>query len=161
MSSQNRRQKAEYRAEICQQLMQLGEIGSTETALFHQTAASTIGMGITDLKAMSILLQEGSATPGRLSARLGLTSGAMTAVIDRLERRQYAKRQADHSDRRKVTVAINKEKLPEMNKAYASMGNAFMSLLQKYSTEELEFLVRFHKDSIELTKQEIARLIGK
>jgi len=73
------------REQLTQRLRNLGELSSTETALFHQQAAAAYGVGITDMKALQLLLQDGPLTPGELAARLKLTSGAVTSVLDRLK----------------------------------------------------------------------------
>ncbi|MGO8694037.1 MAG: MarR family winged helix-turn-helix transcriptional regulator [Rectinemataceae bacterium] len=146
------------RKALLSRLQYLGEVASTETALFHQVAAAKYGLGITDMKTISILLHDGPLTAGQLSRRLNLTTGAITNVIDRLERRNIAKRTADAEDRRKVVVVVDLEALEGAGNVYASMGAAFEKLLEAYSTEKLEFLVRYHEASIELTKSEIAKL---
>jgi DNA-binding MarR family transcriptional regulator len=149
---------ARGRGALIDELQSLGQTASTETALFHQAAAATYDLGITDMKTISTLLQEGPRTAGQLAQRLSLTTGAVTNVIDRLELRGLVKRLADAADRRKVIVAVNEKKLVVANNPYQSMGEAFARLLRTYSTDELEFLVRYHRASIELTKQEIAKL---
>lgn len=148
----------ERRAALADRLQFLGQMASTETALFQQTAAAKYGLGITDMKTLSALQQEGSMTAGQLAKRLSLTTGAVTNVIDRLERQGFVQRQPDPGDRRKVIVTINDEKLATGDNVYLSMGEAFSKLLEAYSTEQLEFLVRFYEASIELTKREIAKL---
>ncbi|MGZ3638764.1 MAG: MarR family winged helix-turn-helix transcriptional regulator [Ktedonobacterales bacterium] len=150
----------EHRQTLADRLQFLGQMASTETALFHQAAAARYGLGITDMKTLSALQQEGSMTAGQLAKRLSLTTGAVTNVIDRLERQNFVKRVPDARDRRKVIVTINQEKLDAGENVYLSMGEAFSKLLENYSTEQLEFLVRFYEASIELTKREIAKLAG-
>jgi DNA-binding MarR family transcriptional regulator len=140
------------------QLQFLGQMGSTETALFHQMAAAKNGLSITDSKTISTLMQEGPMTAGQLAKRLYLTTGAVTSVIDRLEKAGCAKRAADPNDRRVVIVKANLPKLLKMGKIYNSMGDAFQELLNGYTLEQLEFLVEHYKHSIELTKQEISKL---
>lgn len=154
------RDKQERRKVLADRLQFLGQMASTETALFHQTAAAKYGLGITDMKTLSALQQEGPMTAGQLAKRLSLTTGAVTNVIDRLERQDFVKRLPDPKDRRKVIVTINDEKLASGENVYLSMGEAFGALVEKYSTEQLEFLVRFYEESIELTKREIAKLAG-
>ncbi|HTX72762.1 MAG TPA: MarR family transcriptional regulator [Rectinemataceae bacterium] len=139
-------------------LQVLGEVTSTETALFHQAAAASYGLGITDMKTVSILRTEGPMAAGQLAERLSLTTGAVTNVIDRLEQRGLVRRQADEKDRRRVIVVLNSAALTSVGNAYDSMGKSFERLLAAYSTEELAFLVRHYEASLELTKQEIARL---
>jgi DNA-binding MarR family transcriptional regulator len=149
------------RADLVKRLQILGEVASTETALFHQAAATEYDLGITDIKTLSILLQEGPQTAGQLSQRLSLTTGAVTSVIDRLERRHFAKRIPDANDRRKVIVTVNQETLKAKGNVYRSMGESFEKLLESYTTKELGFLVRYYEASIELTKLEIAVLTRK
>jgi DNA-binding MarR family transcriptional regulator len=140
------------------QMQFLGQMASTETAMFHQAAAAKHGLGITDMKTVSVLMQEGSMTAGQIAKRLSLTTGAITSVIDRLESHDLVKRTPDSKDRRKVIVVVNHEKLAEGENVYQSMGDAFDKILQNYSTAELEFLVQYYEATIELTKEEIAKL---
>lgn len=146
------------RKALLDRLQSLGEVASTETALFHQAAAAKYGLGITDIKTLSILLREGPMSAGQISQRLSLTTGAVTNVIDRIERRNMVKRITDEKDRRKVIVVINPESFPETGNPYTSMGESFERLLGSYSTEELEFLVRYFEASIDLTKLEIVKI---
>jgi DNA-binding MarR family transcriptional regulator len=150
--------KSQRRKLLIEQLQTLGEVASTETALFHQTAAAHYGLGITDMKTLSILIQEGPKTAGEIGDRLSLTSGSVTTLIDRLERKDLVRRQRHANDRRKVVVAVNQEKLASGGNAYRLMGEAFARLLDTFTTEQLEFLVRFHQATIEMTKKEIAKL---
>ena len=154
-------QERKHRTELFAQLQMLGEISSSETALFHQAAAAKYGLGITDMKALGALMQEGPMTAGQIAKRLSLTSGAVTSLIDRLERRNFVQRAPDPTDRRKVVVIPNLETLASGENVYISMGEAFNRLYETYSTEQLEFLVRYLKASIELNKQEIAKLARK
>lgn len=140
------------------QLQFLGQMASTETALFHQAAAAKYGLGITDMKTLSALQQEGPMTAGQLAKRLSLTTGAVTNVIDRLQRKDFVKRLPDAEDRRKVIITVNHEKLATGENIYLSMGEAFEQLYATYSTEQLEFLVQYFQAQIELNKQEIAKL---
>jgi DNA-binding MarR family transcriptional regulator len=150
--------EAEHRKVLMSQMQFLGQMLSTETALFHQAAAAKLGLGITDMKMISTLLQEGPMTAGQLSQRLNLTTGAVSNVIDRLEQRNFVKRAPDAKDRRKVIVTAYKEKLEPSYNIYRSMGDAFEWLLETYSTKELEFLVRYNQATIELTMLESAKL---
>ena len=151
----------ERRQALIEQLYALGEANSTETALFQQVAASKYGLGITDMKALSTLIQERSMTAGQLAQRLSLTTGAVTSVIDRLERRNFVRREPDLNDRRKVIVTVNPETIAAGNaggNVYLSIGAAFNALYAMYTTEQLEFLARHLQTSIELVRQEIAKL---
>jgi DNA-binding MarR family transcriptional regulator len=153
--------EGDRRKALIEQLQVLGEVASTETALFQQAAAAQYGLGITDMKTLSILLQEGPMPAGDIGNRLSLTSGSVTALIDRLERHDLVKRQRHAEDRRKVIVIVNYEKLAAGDNVYQSIGEAFARLLGSYTTEQLEFLVQHTQATIEMTKREIAKLAAE
>src|ERR671921_153093 len=77
---------------------------STETILFHQALADILGFHITDHRCMHFLHRYGPMPAGRLSEVTGLTTAAVTSIIDRLEQAGYAKRTNDPKDRRKTIV---------------------------------------------------------
>jgi DNA-binding MarR family transcriptional regulator len=73
---------------------------STATVLFHHAVAERLGLGATDLKCLDLLRERGAMTGSELAAITGLTSGAITGVVGRLERAQYLHREPDPHDRR-------------------------------------------------------------
>jgi DNA-binding MarR family transcriptional regulator len=140
--------ETKQREALMEELQFLGQMASTETALFHHTAAAKNGLGITDSKTISTLIQEGPMTAGEIAKRLSLTTGAVTSVIDRIEKAGFATRVADPKDRRKVIVHVDAKKLQTMSNVYDSIGETFQKLLTGYTTEQLEFLVAYYKVSI-------------
>lgn len=161
MSSDHGRRSARdvsARVALMDELQLLGQMMSSETALFHHAAAAKNGLSITDSKTISALMQEGPMTAGELAKRLSLTTGAVTGVVDRLEGAGFAKRSADPNDRRKVVVNLNAKRLQRLGRTYESMGETFQKVLEQYATEELRFLAQYFKTAIELTKEEIAKL---
>jgi DNA-binding MarR family transcriptional regulator len=146
------------REDLIARLTELGARSANTTGLFQQKAAAGYGLGITDMKALDVLLREGPQTAGRLATVLSLTSGAVTGVVDRLVRRGLARREADPTDRRRVLVAADLDAIAGGPNVYQAIGEAFRRLHESLSTEELEFLVRYQEESIELTQQEIERL---
>lgn len=146
------------RARVIRELIRLGEVYGTETAHFQQRAAAALGLGVTDVKALSALMQEGPMTAGQLTQRLGLTTGAGTLLLDRLAKAGYVERQPHATDRRKVLVAMSRSKLTATNNVYGPIGASFEKLLAKYTLDELECLTRFHEDAIAMTRSEIERL---
>ncbi|PVU83441.1 MarR family transcriptional regulator [Cellulomonas sp. WB94] len=146
------------RADRLQRLQLLSETDATQTALFQQAAAATYGLGLTEMRALSILLREGPQTAGALVRALDVTSGAVTGVVDRLVRRGLARRGADPTDRRKVVVSVDLEALAADENVYAGIGEAFQELYATYTDAELEFLERHLTASIDITARETARL---
>src|SRR3954471_7025134 len=78
---------------------------------FGQTVAIRFGLTESDVEALEVLIDTGAATAGRLSELMGLTTGAVTRVIDRLEQAGYVRRVPDPADRRRVIVQPVPEKL--------------------------------------------------
>jgi DNA-binding MarR family transcriptional regulator len=133
-------------------------MSSTEAALFHHHAAAANGLGITDSKTLSALTQEGPMTAGEIAKRLGLTSGAVTNVIDRLVRAGFVRRVADPQDRRKVIVEADLANLEKLGPVYDSVAEAFQKLHEQYTIEELRFLIDYFTQSVKVTKGEVAKL---
>jgi DNA-binding MarR family transcriptional regulator len=148
----------EHRAELIDRLRALGEQSATETALFQQTAAAHYGLGISEMKALGVLLREGQVSAGRLAEELSLTTGAVTGVIDRLTRRGLARRTADPDDRRRVLVEPDRAALAAGENVYLPIGRAFDELHAGYRTEELVFLADYLQRSVQITRAETAKL---
>jgi DNA-binding MarR family transcriptional regulator len=149
------------RKTLTQQLEFLGQMVNTEIAFFHQVTAAKNNLSITDSKTISILMQEGPMTAGELGKKLSLTTGAVTNVIDRMEKAGFIRRLADPKDRRKVIIEMRPEKLAQLGKPYESVSKAFHKLVANYSIKELKFLIEFYKSSIEITRAEIEKLSKK
>src|SRR6476659_7508269 len=97
---------------------------STTTLLFHGAVADKLGLNPSDHKCADLVREHGPLTAGRLAELTGLTTGAITGVIDRLERRGWVKRERDPNDRRKVIVAwaMSEEEQRKMYEIYAPMS---------------------------------------
>lgn len=144
------------RDELTDRLQLLSEQEATQTALFQQLAAARYGLGVTDMKALSILLREGPQTAGALLARLHVTSGAVTGVVDRLSAAGLARREHDASDRRRVLISVVPEGFTGREDVYAGMGQAFQRLYGSYTLEELRFLARHLERAVEITTEQTA-----
>lgn len=152
---------SKQRDELMRQMQFFGQMASTEAVLFHQAAAAKAGLGVTDMKTISTLQQEGSMTVSEIAKRLSLTTGAVTNVVDRLEKHDLVKRTADKTDRRKTVVVLEADRLGDIDAIYQSMGVAFQKVLQGYSTKELALLLDFYKTTVEMTKSEVNKLNGE
>jgi DNA-binding MarR family transcriptional regulator len=127
---------------------------STATILFHQAVADRLGMHVTDHKCAGILLEAGPITAGELGRRTGLTSGTITAVIDRLEKSGFVRRTRDPGDRRRVVIEPLPERIEEkIGPLFRSMARAMAELCAQYSTRELalirDFTARAHQGAYE------------
>lgn len=133
---------------------------STATVMFHAAVADRLGMSATDLKCWSIVLREGPLAAGELAARVQLTTGAITGVIDRLERAGYVRRVADPADRRRVVVEniANPERDMMVGRLYGPMGQAISDLVSGHSEAERAILLRFLEAATTILDTETARL---
>lgn len=125
-------------AEITQLVELIGYRLSTATVLFHAAVAEQVGVGATDMKCYSLLRQTGPLTAGELAQQVSLTTGAITGVIDRLERAGLARRIPDPLDRRRVVVQLlhDPERERAIDQLYVAMGQAITELLLSYNAAE-------------------------
>ncbi len=104
--------------------------------------AERVGLSPTELLAMDLISRSENVTAGRLARDLNLTTGAITGLIDRLQRAGYARRVADPSDRRRVLVkATAKEQ--KITERYRRLRTDLQKAVQGYSREELATLTEF------------------
>ena len=145
-------------ARLVERLRLLGEVYATQTAVFQQQAAARLGLGVTELKALSILLREGPQTAGALMDRLNLTSGAVTGLVGRLLRKGVAHREVDPSDRRRVIISVDAEALTSGPNPYAAIGEAFDALHASYATAELSLIEGYLEASTRITREQAEAL---
>ena len=124
---------------------------------FHSAIASAFGLNATDLHTLR-LLGEQSMSAGELSSQLGLTGAAVTALIDRLERAGYVVRERGSSDRRRITVHANREKLRAVNDRYAGQGIRMDKLLSKYTAAEFRVITSFLEETTSVLAEETETL---
>jgi DNA-binding MarR family transcriptional regulator len=120
---------------------------SAAGVLHGQTVARRVGVNSTDLECLDLILMSGPSTAGEIARHTGLTSGAVTGLIDRLERLGLVERTADPADRRKVLVRVREDRIGPIAALYAPLEKAMQSLLAGYSKEELKVLIDFSERS--------------
>jgi DNA-binding MarR family transcriptional regulator len=97
-------------------------------------------------------------TAGRLAELSGLTTAAVTAVLDRLERAGYARRVRDSDDRRQVRVEVTPLLEERAAPIWGPLGQDARAVLARMSTDQLESLVAFYRMGIELNERHIERV---
>lgn len=109
-------------------------------------AAHRFGINRTDLRVLDVLERDGPMTPGRISEAASLTSGAVTALVDRLEKKGYVRRRRDPKDRRKVLVEVTPKMKRIAQEIYLPIAEEGYKLMARYSEKELalirDFLLR-------------------
>jgi DNA-binding MarR family transcriptional regulator len=131
---------------------------STQSVVLSQVIAERLRINPTDLECLGLLAENGSVTAGRLAELTGLTTGAITGVIDRLERAGYARRERDPHDRRRVFVQPLMERIDQIGPHFAALAQTMDELVAQYTGQDLKLILDFVIRSNDLVQQHIARL---
>ncbi len=156
MSSGSQEKQAEVRGELARELRQFTGIGAS----FFRAAAARIGMAVTDIQVMDIMDLTGPMTAGQLANLTGLTTGAITRILDRLEEAGLVSRERDPNDGRKVIVrlASGKDEMHKVRSILDSVRKVWDEVSSRYDDEQVAFLLEFLKHSNALSRQELVRL---
>jgi DNA-binding MarR family transcriptional regulator len=145
--------------ELIGELISEFRIAGNQDSAFDNLAAERLGLNRTDLHAINIIENSGGLTAGELAAQAGLTTGAVTGVIDRLERAGYARRVADPADRRRVKVEVTPKFYARADKIWGPVASDWASRLgQRFTAQELERVIEFLRSTNELSNEHLERL---
>ena len=126
---------------------------------FDNLAAERLGVNETDLRCLNIIENSGGLSAGELAVRAGLTAGAITGVIDRLERAGFARRVYDPADRRRVKVEVTPAFYKRTERIWGPMAADWHSTLSKrFTVEELERITDFLRATTEVGRRHLERL---
>ncbi len=146
------------KSEIIGELLPDIQQHSTWTVLFHQAMAEKMGLKGTDHKCLDILLKFGPVTITRLAEITGLSNGAATGVVDRLEKKGFVKRTRSREDRRIVMVSAVEKKLASIIEHFKPVEQSSVELLSSFSVDELLVLQKFVKKFIAMVQQHAGML---
>ncbi len=142
------------RAELSDEMRSL----QADVDALDEAVAEHLGVNRTDLRCLDVLIQAGSATPGQLGTRLGLTTGSVTAMLDRLAKLGYLTRAADPADRRKVVVAPTALALRKAGEIYGPLAESGSRDIARYTEAELRLLLDFLRRSRRLQQEHLSRV---
>ena len=125
-----------------------------------QAVADYHGVNRTDARCLDIIERLGGVTAGRLARESGLSTGAVTTVLDRLERAGLARRTSDPKDRRRVLVEMTPAAREANEELYRPLVEAATEQLRRYSEEELALLREYHRASRAVTEAHAERVRG-
>jgi DNA-binding MarR family transcriptional regulator len=123
-----------------------------------QTLADQLGINRTDFRCLQILGLHGPRTAGQLAEESGLTTGAVTTVLDRLERANLASRARDTEDRRRVLVEMTPEAQARVSTLYAGLVSDSTAMLSAYSDDELLLVRDFLARGAAITREHAERV---
>jgi DNA-binding MarR family transcriptional regulator len=156
MSRSSQEKRAELLGELGREFRQFNGLGAS----FFRAAAARLGMTVTDMQVIDLLESAGPTTAGQLADLTGLTTGAITGMINRLEEAGLVRRERDPNDGRRVIVQLTRgqDEMQKVGSIFASLGKAWNDMASHYDDEQLSFLLEFLKRSNTLCRQEIVRL---
>jgi DNA-binding MarR family transcriptional regulator len=145
--------------DLVDQLIREFRVSGNQDNAFDHLAAQQLGVNETDLRCLNIIENSGGLTAGQLAAQAGLTNGAITGVLDRLERAGFARRVADPDDRRRIKVKVTPAFYKHADRIWGPMAADWQSTLGKrFTTEELERIADFLRATVEIGCRQLDRL---
>ena len=130
----------------------------TQQTFLSNAIADRLGLSASELEVMGTLVARGPLSAGDLAKRTGLTSGAVTRLIDRLVERGSVRRLADTEDRRRVLVEITPSALHVCEPFYGPIEKEGTALLDGLTTDQLEVILQYLRTSYELSKRHTERI---
>ena len=134
-------------------------IAANRDVAFDKLAAARLGISVTDLNCLNIVESRHGLTAGELATESGLTTGAVTAVIDRLERAGFARRVRDEHDRRKVNVEVTPAFYERAGEIWGPIAAEWQqAIADRFTVDQLETIAAFLTEVDALGERHAARL---
>src|ERR1700682_2518873 len=135
-------------------ISELGKRFSDATIFMHEAIAKKANLSGTDHKYLGLIIQNGEMTAGDLSKLTGLTTGAVTGLIDRLEKKKLVKRKFDKTDRRKILILPHHENFRKLlGKVFSDLQNRMIDHFAKLSTSDTKIIERYLLATIEIMRE--------
>jgi DNA-binding MarR family transcriptional regulator len=145
--------------DLVEELIREFRVSGNQDNAFDALAAERIGVNETDLRCLNIIENSGGLTAGELADHSGLTAGAVTGVLDRLEKAGFARRVSDAADRRRVRVEVTPAFYRWTERIWGPMAADWHSTLsQRYTVEELERITDFLRATNAIAQRHLDRL---
>jgi DNA-binding MarR family transcriptional regulator len=148
----------EEQRKVIADLVWQARAGQAANDAFDEAAGARLGINRTDQRCLDIVEREGRLTAGELARASGLTTGAVTAVLDRLERAGYARRVRDSTDRRRVLVEPTERTKRLVAEIYEPLGREGARELRRFSFDELRLIRDYLRLDRELKERHLERL---
>ena len=135
---------------------------SDASIFMHEAIARKAGLSGTDHKYLGLILQHQELTAGDIAKLTGLTTGAVTGLIDRLEKKQLLKRQFTKDDRRKVIIVPNVENsMKLLQPVFSELQQKTTELINSFSEKEIEIIERYFTEATIIMRETTINLNGK
>ena len=136
---------------------ELGRELSAQSVFMHEAAAQKLGLNATHTRCLDLIGRNEKAqmTAGDLSRASGLTTGAITGILDRLEAVGFVERVRDPGDRRKVLIRPTPLAAEKVGALYDALGAAMLKLVSSYRTAELELIDDFLERNLTVLREQM------
>ncbi|AWT42631.1 MULTISPECIES: MarR family winged helix-turn-helix transcriptional regulator [Streptomyces] len=148
----------ERRAATLARLMEVGRAHSAVTVMFHSAVAAKQGLNATEEKTLDYLERQGPLTAKDLARLTGLAPASVTGLVDRLQAKGFVRRVAHPTDKRRVLVELNREKIGELAVFFEDWARDIVETCEQFGTDELETVIRFLTVMAEAQRKAAARL---
>ncbi len=149
---------ARKRSQLLKALDEAARRVGAQSVLLSDLVAARVGLNSTDLECLDLLCLAGATTAGHLAAHTGLTSGATTAAIDRLEQAGFVARRRDAKDRRVVVVEVVDTGVHLIMPFYEPLTHRIAKVNARYRDHQLATVLRYLTDAIDATAEHMAWL---
>jgi DNA-binding MarR family transcriptional regulator len=150
---------SEERTALLQELIAVNRAYQSAVEKMDEAFGTLLGVNRTDGRCLDVIDQRPGLTAGELAEAVGLSPGAVTTVLDRLEQRGLVTRSRDPDDRRRVTLKMT----PEANRlaweVYGPLGEMGGPLIAELSDKELEAVIRFLRGGTEINERRAAEVL--
>jgi len=144
------------------QIRKLNQAHAYTTIQMHEAVGRKAGLSGTDHKYLGFLMQKGQMTAGELATLSGLTTGAVTGLIDRFEKKKLVKREFAEDDRRKVFIVPNtKNIMALMEPLYREFRSKSEKLFESFSDKEIKVIETYLSKAIEIMNETTEKLNSK
>jgi DNA-binding MarR family transcriptional regulator len=150
--------RGKSKQELARELGDEFRINQNLNEVFDEAARARLGVNATDLRCLDIIQRLDGTTAGELAREAGLTTGAVTSVIDRLERAGYVKREADPNDRRKVLVRMTPAALEAVYSIWGPETEDYIEQMRSLPRDRLEAFVEFMREANEIQRKHLDRI---
>lgn len=145
--------------DVITRIRKLSQQHSYTSLQMHEAIARKAGLSGTDHKYLGFLIERGQMTAGELSNLTGLTTGAVTGLIDRFEKKKLVKRQFAADDRRKVIIEPNTENIMALFvPLYKEFRNKSEKLIASFSNEESKIIETYLSKAVEIMNETTNKL---
>jgi DNA-binding MarR family transcriptional regulator len=148
----------ESKKELIAEVIHLARAHQAANDAFDEVAFLKLGINRTDGRCLDIIENEGPLTAGRLAQLSGLTTAAVTAVLDRLERAGYARRVRDERDRRQVNVELAPLMGERGAQIWGPLGQEAEAVMSRMSVEELKTVIEFFRQGRDVNLRHVERV---